>query len=77
MVPSDIKLLNLTLREIKFEFEQTEITFYKHQTNCLLEDEKINTINYTLENLKLIKEKLSFVKPILFKIESNKKNNLK
>ena len=73
MVSSDIKLLNLTLREIKFEFEQTEITFYKHPTNCLLEDDKINTIIYSLENLKLIKEKLGYKEPILFKIESKEK----
>ena len=73
MMPSDIKILDFADREIKFEFEKTQITFYKNPTNCFLEDEKINTIIYSIENLKLITKKLNYKEPILFKKESDEK----
>ena len=68
-------------KEIKFEFEGTIITFYNFPTNCFLQDENINTLIYSLDNLKLIikKLKIKYEDPILYSTENNERidiNNL-
>ena len=72
-LPKDIKLLTISKREINFIFEKKEITFYIHPTKCFLEDEKISTVIYSLDHLKLIIKKLNYKKPILFYPEKNQK----
>ena len=62
-------------KEIKFEFEETNITFYNFPTNCFLQDENINTLIYSLDNLKLIikKLKIKYEDPILYSTENNER----
>ena len=76
-IPKNIKIIKRTESQITFEFEQTNITFYIFSTDCFLEDEKINTIIYSLEHLKLIILKLNYDDPILFLVSENKIISLK
>ena len=54
LISEDVTIKERNDKEIKFEFEETDITFYNFPTDCFLEDENINTIIYSTENLKLI-----------------------
>ena len=75
LISEDVLVKQRNDKEIKFEFEETNITFYNFPTNCFLEDENINTIIYSTENLKLIiqKLKLKYADPILYSTEKNQK----
>ena len=72
-IHKDIKLLTISKREINFIFEKKEIKYYINPTKCFLEDEKIYTVIYSLDHLKLIIKKLNYKEPILFYPEKNKK----
>ena len=81
LISKDIIIKGRDDKEIKFVFEETNITFFNFPTNCFIEDENINTVIYSIENLKLIikKLKMKYKDPILYSIENNKRieiNNL-
>ena len=71
-IPKDIKIIKRSENEITFEFEATNITFYVFSTNCFLEEENVNTVIYSLENLKLILKKLNYEDPIIYFSSENK-----
>ena len=73
-ISKDIQIKERNDKEIKFEFEGTNITFNNFPTICFLEDENINTVIYSVDNLKLIikKLKIKYEEPILYSIENNK-----
>ena len=75
LISKDVIIKERDDKEIKFEFEETNITFYNFPTNCYLIDENINTIIYNIENLKLIikKLKLKYKDPIIYSTEKNQK----
>ena len=75
LISEDVTIKERNDKEIKFEFEETDITFYNFPTDCFLEDENINTIIYSTENLKLIIQKLKkkYADPILYSTEKNQK----